>query len=274
MRKKNWITLFIYIFLIFYCCLTLFPFVFSIFTSLKTPLEIDQGTFFPKQITFEAYEMILFKSSYPRWVFNSILVALAVTAINLIINTMTGYALARIPFKGRNIFYRLLLLLIMIPAQVTIIPAYIIVSQLQLINTPFSIIFTSAVNIAYIFMMRQFFVNFPKELEESAHMDGLNRFGIFWRIVLPTAMPALATQTIFVFMGVWNEFLKPLLYITNPDQYLLTQGLNQLQKTGIKDVNYAINMAGAVLSVIPILLIYIFLNRYFINTNDQTSGVK
>ena len=123
-------------------------------------------------------------------------------------------------------------------------------------------------------MMRQFFVNFPKELEEAASIDGLTKIGTFFRIVLPTALPAIATQAIFIFMGVWNEFMKPLLYISSPDKYLLTQGLNALAKQFKNSTSWNIVMAGSILSIIPIMLIYIFLNRYFTTSNDKTAGIK
>jgi len=274
--KKNRKTLkaIVYILLTGYSLLTLFPFVWSLSTSFKTTREISAGgTFLPEDWSLQGYQTI-FSSQFPTWVMNSLVVGLAVTFLNLVFNTMAGYALARIPFKGSQLIFSFLLLLIMIPSQVTMIPLYIIVSDLGLVNTRSSLILTTMINITYIFMMRQFFTNFPREIEEAATVDGLSRFGTFFRIVLPNMKAALATQTVFIFMGIWNEFMKPLLFISSPEKYMLTQGLNALSKQYMNATKWDVIMAGAIISVIPILILYILLNKYFIRANDQTAGIK
>ncbi|MFC4025245.1 carbohydrate ABC transporter permease [Oceanobacillus longus] len=275
MKKNNkTLKVIVYTLLIAYSLLTLLPFFWSILTSFKTTAEIAGGeTIFPEIWSLSGYQTIL-ESQYTRWVFNSIFVSLIVTVLNLIFNTMAGYAFARIQFRGRNMLFSLMLLLIMVPSQVTMIPLYIVISDLGLINTHMSLIFTTMINIAYIFMMRQFFINFPKDVEEAAAMDGLSKIGTFFRIVIPNARPALATQGIFVFMAIWNEFMKPLLFISSPDKYMLTQGLNALSKQFMNATAWDVIMAGALLSIIPIFILYIFLNKYFIQSNDQTTGVK
>lgn len=275
--KKKKISLgktFIYTILICYSVLTLIPFVWTVVTSLKPQAEIAAGnTILPDTVTLDAYKTI-FSSKLPLWVMNSTVVAIIVTLLNLIFNTMAGYALARINFKGRDGVFALMMALIMVPAQVTMIPTYIIISKLGLINTHASIILTSAINIGYIFMMRQFFVNFPKEIEEAASLDGLSKVQTFFKIVIPTAKPALATQAIFIFMGIWNEFMKPLLYISSENKYMLTQGLNALGKSFKNVTAWNVIMAGALVSIIPIFIAYIFLNKYFVTSNDQSAGIK
>lgn len=274
--KKNNRTLktIIYTLLILYSLVTLAPFVWSILTSFKTTAEIaGGGTFFPETWSLDGYQTIL-ESQFPQWVMNSLFVALLTTVFNIFFNTMAGYALARIDFKGRQVLFSFLLVLIMIPSQVTMIPLYIVISDLGLVDSQWSIIFTTMINIGYIFMMRQFFINFPRDVEEAAAMDGLSRFGTFIRIVLPNAKAAVATQGVFVFMGVWNEFMKPLLFISSPDKYMLTQGLNALSKTFKNSTQWDVIMAGSLLSIIPIFILYIVLNKYFITENDQTAGVK
>jgi multiple sugar transport system permease protein len=187
---------------------------------------------------------------------------------------MAGYALARFRFRGRGLVFQAFMLLAMVPGQVTMIPAYMIVARMGLVDTHLSVILTSAVSISYIFMMRQFFINFPAEIEEAATLDGSGPFHRFFFIVLPMAKPALATQAIFVFMGIWNEFMKPLLFISSVDQYLLTQGLNAVAKQYAKASSWNLIMAGSVVSILPILLMYIVLNRHFLHINDQSSGIK
>lgn len=275
MKKENkTLKIIIYILLIGYSLLTLFPFAWSILTSFKTTAEIVGGnSILPEQWSLDGY-LTVFSSQFPTWIGNSLIVGIIVTVLNLVFNTMAGYALARIDFRGKNVLFGLLLLLIMIPSQVTMIPLYIVISNLGLIDTHGSLIFTTMINISYIFMMRQFFINFPKDVEEAATIDGLSRLGTFFKVVLPNAKGAVATQAVFVFMGIWNEFMKPLLFISSPDKYMLTQGLNAISKQYMNATKWDVIMSGAIISIIPILIIYILLNKYFITSNDQTAGIK
>jgi multiple sugar transport system permease protein len=264
----------IYAFLIAYSILTMVPFAWAILTSLKTQREIAGGAgVMPVAPTVDAYIQIL-QSDFSNWVVNSFFVALCVTLLQVILNTMSGYALARFRFAGRGVIFQTMLILIMVPAQVTMIPAYIIVAKIGLIDTHLSLILTSGVSIGSIFMMRQFFINFPVEVEEAAKLDGCSALATFFHVVLPMARPALATQAIFTFMGTWNEFMKPLLYISDVDKYMLTQGLNAIARQYEKGSSWNLIMAGSVISIIPILFMYITLNKYFITVNDQSSGLK
>lgn len=273
-KRKNMMRSFIYIFLTAYSLMTLFPFLWSLMTSFKTTREITSTmTFFPQEWSFGGYK-IIFDSQFPIWVKNSLVIAMIVTFLNLLFNTLAGYALARIPFKGRNFLFNALLILIMIPSQVTMIPLYIVIARMGLVNTHMALIVTSMINITYIFMMRQFFMHFPREVEEAAAIDGLSRFGTFFRIVLPNMKASIATQCVFVFMAVWNEFMRPLLFISSTEKYMLTQGLNFLSKQYMNATKWDVIMAGAILSIIPILLLYIFLNKYFIRSSDQQAGIK
>lgn len=273
-KRKNMMRSFIYIFLTAYSLMTLFPFLWSLMTSFKTTREITSTmTFFPQEWSFGGYE-IIFDSQFPIWVKNSLVIAMIVTFLNLLFNTLAGYALARIPFKGRNFLFNALLILIMIPSQVTMIPLYIVIARMGLVNTHMALIVTSMINITYIFMMRQFFMHFPREVEEAAAIDGLSRFGTFFRIVLPNMKASIATQCVFVFMAVWNEFMRPLLFISSTEKYMLTQGLNFLSKQYMNATKWDVIMAGAILSIIPILLLYILLNKYFIRSSEQQSGIK
>jgi multiple sugar transport system permease protein len=264
----------VYGFLGAYCLLTLAPFAWAILTSLKSNREIAEADrLLPQHPSLAAYEQLL-QEPFTGWLWNSFSVALAVTLLNVTFNTMAGYALARFRFKGRSLIFQLLLLLAMVPGQVTMIPAYMIVARMGLVDTHLSIVLTSAVSIGYVFMMRQFFINFPAEIEEAAMLDGVGPFGRFFRIVLPMSGPALATQAVFVFMGIWNEFMKPLLFISSVDQYLLTQGLNAVAKQYAKATSWNLIMAGSIISVLPILFLFIVLNKYFVTLNDQSSGGK
>jgi multiple sugar transport system permease protein len=261
-------------FLVGYSVLTLVPFLWAFLTSLKTTREVsDAAQLLPVAFNLDAYRTIL-ASDFKTWFFNSMFVALVVTVLGVTSNSLAGYALARLRFRGRAPVFRLLLLLVMVPAQVTMIPAFLVVANLGLADTHGGLILTSIVSIASIFMMRQFFISFPTEIEEAAKLDGCGTLQTFWRIVLPMAAPALATQAIFVFMGVWNEFMKPLLYIATLDNYMLTQGLNAAAKQYEKSAAWNITMAGSIISVLPILGLYIVLNKHFIRLNDRAEGSK
>ncbi|HJV97327.1 MAG TPA: carbohydrate ABC transporter permease [Albitalea sp.] len=261
-------------FLVFYALLTLLPFGWALLTSLKTTREIaEASSLLPAALNFSAYRTIL-RGEFSTWFFNSVFVAASVTVAGVVANTLAGYALARLQFRARKLVFGALLLIIMVPAQVTMIPAYLVVARLGLVDTHLSLIVTSLVSIGSIFMMRQFFVNFPTEVEEAAKLDGCSPIQTFVRVVLPMATPALATQAIFIFMGVWNEFMKPLLYISSVDKYMLTQGLNAAAKQYEKAAAWDVVMAGSIISIVPILVLYVALNKYFININDQTAGSK
>ena len=271
---RSFATVGVHAFLVFYGLLTLLPFTWALITSLKTTREIAESTsLLPVALNLDAYRQIL-QSDFTLWFFNSMFVAVTVTISGVIANTLAGYALARLRFAGRNAVFRALLLVIMVPGQVTMIPAYLVVARLGLADTHFALILTSFISIGSVFLMRQFFINFPREVEEAAKLDGCSPLGTFVRVVLPMALPALATQAIFIFMGVWNEFMKPLLYISSVDKYMLTQGLNAAAKQYEKAAAWNVIMAGSIVSIVPILLIYMVLNKYFINLNDQTSGSK
>ncbi|MBU6259260.1 MAG: carbohydrate ABC transporter permease [Burkholderiales bacterium] len=264
----------LYALLVGYSLLTLAPFAWAVLTSFKTMHEIALADhLLPASFRLDAYRQIL-GGPFTTWFLNSLTVAAIVTVLGVVSNTLAGYALARLRFVGRNGVFQLLMIVIMVPAQVTMIPAFLVVARLGLADTHMALVLTSVVSIASIFMMRQFFVSFPAEVEEAARLDGCGPLETFVRIVLPMAVPALATQAIFTFMAVWNEFMKPLLYISSVDKYMLTQGLNAAAKQYEKSAAWNLTMAGSVISIIPILLIYIVLNKYFITLNDRGGGSK
>lgn len=264
---------FLYIILGAYAVTTMVPFLWAVSSSFKTLSEIVSGTmsFIPKNFTLDNYKQIFVEQEhFPRWMFNSLFIASVGTVLNLIFNSMAGYSLARLNFPGRKPVFILILAVLMIPAQVTMIPNYLILKQLGWLNSYQGMIVPGMINATYIFMMRQFFVNFPKELEEAAEMDGLSRFGTFFRIVLPLAKPALAAQAIFIFMGFWNDFMRPLIVMTDIDMFTLPLGLNTFKGQFVSYWNYI--MAASMVFTLPVLVIYAFFNRYFIKGISFTGG--
>ncbi|MBB5323931.1 multiple sugar transport system permease protein [Anoxybacillus tepidamans] len=274
MKKKLGIgKAFLYAILVLYAIVTMIPFLWALSSSFKTLEEIVSGTisFIPKHFTLDNYKQIFVEQQlFPRWLFNSVIIAVTVTLLNLLFNSMAGYALARLQFPGKKPLFIIILAVLMIPAQVTMIPNYLILKQLGWLNSYQGMIVPTMINATFIFMMRQFFINFPKELEEAAALDGLSRIGTFFRIVLPLARPALAAQAIFVFMGSWNDFMRPLIILSDPELFTLPLGLNSFKGQYISYWNYI--MAASIVFTLPVLVIYIFFNRYFIKGISFTGG--
>jgi multiple sugar transport system permease protein len=263
----------LYTLLTLYAVITLIPFIWALSASFKSLAEISNGesNLFPKNFTLDNYKQIFFQEPlFLRWLFNSVIIAVSVTALNLLFNTMAGYALARLSFAGKRFWFLLILTVLAVPAQITLIPTFLILKTLGWLNSYQGMIIPSMVNATFIFMMRQFFVNFPKELEEAAALDGLTQFGIFRRIVLPLAKPALAAQAVFVFMGSWNNFFLPVVILFDPEMFTLPLGLNTFKGQYISFWNYI--MAASMIFTIPALSIYAFFNRYFIQSVTFTGG--
>ncbi|ODG96830.1 ABC transporter permease [Nostoc sp. KVJ20] len=269
----SWLKALLYVLLTLYAIITLIPFLWALSASFKPLTEIVSGepNFLPKNFTLDNYKQIFLQEPlFWRWLFNSVAIAVSVTLLNLLLNSMAGYALARLRFVGKRFWFFLILAVLAVPAQITLIPTFLILKAIGWLNSYQGMIVPSMVNATFIFMMRQFFVNFPKELEEAAQLDGLNTFGIFRYIVLPLAKPALAAQAVFVFMGSWNNFLLPIVILFDPEMFTLPLGLNTFKGQYISYWNYI--MAASMVFTLPALGIYAFFNRYFIQSVTFTGG--
>ncbi|MEH1852644.1 MAG: carbohydrate ABC transporter permease [Nostoc sp.] len=269
----SWFKALLYVLLTLYAIITLIPFLWALSASFKPLSEIVSGepNFLPKNFTLDNYRQIFLQEPlFWRWLFNSVAIAISVTLLNLLLNSMAGYALARLRFVGKRFWFFLILAVLAVPAQITLIPTFLILKAIGWLNSYQGMIAPSMVNATFIFMMRQFFVNFPKELEEAAQLDGLNTFGIFRHIVLPLAKPALAAQAVFVFMGSWNNFLLPIVILFDPEMFTLPLGLNTFKGQYISYWNYI--MAASMVFTLPALGIYAFFNRYFIQSVTFTGG--
>ncbi|QIR37581.1 carbohydrate ABC transporter permease [Tolypothrix sp. PCC 7910] len=263
----------LYALLTLYAVITLIPFLWALSASFKPLSEIVGGepSLLPQNFTFDNYKQIFLQEPlFWRWLFNSVLIAFSVTILNLLLNSMAGYALARLRFAGKRFWFLLILAVLAVPAQITLIPTFLILKAIGWLNTYQGMIVPSMVNATFIFMMRQFFINFPKELEEAAQLDGLNTLQIFRHIVLPLAKPALAAQAVFVFMGSWNNFLLPVVILFDPEMFTLPLGLNTFKGQYISYWNYI--MAASMVFTLPALGIYAFFNRYFIQSVTFTGG--
>lgn len=261
----------LYLLLGVYAIVTLIPFLWALSASFKPLSEIISGSFIPHHLTLENYHQIFLEQPlFLRWLFNSLFIAACVTVLNLLFNSMAGYALARLQFRGKQFWFLLILAVLAVPAQVTLIPTFLILKSLGWLNSYQGMIIPAMINATFIFMMRQFFINFPRSLEEAAAIDGLNTLQIFWYIVLPLAKPAIAAQAVFIFMGSWNNFLLPVVILFEPEMFTLPLGLNTFKGQYISYWNYI--MAASMIFTLPVLCLYVFFNRYFIQNVTFTGG--
>lgn len=216
----------------------------------------------PSSITLEHYAALFTRLHLARSVANSLLLAVAVTLISLVLNSMAGYAFAKLHFRGRDRLFRILLAALVIPGQVSMLPLFLMLKQMGLVNTYGGVIIPGMASIFGIFLVRQYALSIPDTLLDAARMDGAGELRIYWSIVLPTCRPILVTLAIFTFMGTWNDFLWPLVVLTDSDMYTLPVALANLVGEHVQDTE--LMMAGAVLTVLPVVIVFIALQRYYI----------
>ncbi len=251
------------------------PFIFSISTSLKSQREANQlltlsSLFWPENVSFDAYRTV-FDSDIGRWFLNSTVVAVIWVIARAFTAATAGYAFARMTFPGKNVFFIMVLATIMIPGMVTIVPKFLILKELRLLDTYGALTLPFAADAFGIFLMKQFFETIPVELEEAARVDGASRFRMFVQIILPNAMPAITALAIFSFQGSWNAFLEPLILINDANLFTLPLGLAYFRQANYTD--WPVLMAGAVITTIPIAIFYIVFQRFFVQ-GQVSSGIK
>jgi multiple sugar transport system permease protein len=250
------------------------PFIWMVLGSIKTTGELRQvpPTWLPQDPTLSNYTDLLDRLSFGRFFLNSTIVAAAVTAGNVIFCSMLGYALAKLSFPGKRVLFAVVLGTLMVPAIVTFMPLFVLVANLNLVNTHAGLILPFLVGAFGVFLMRQFIGGIPDELLDAARVDGAGEHYIFWRIVMPLSGPAIATLTILTFLGSWNSFLWPLVVANTEDMYTLPVAI-ALFATGQQETNIALLMAGSVVVIVPVLIVFIALQRYFTQGIAMT-GIK
>lgn len=253
-----------------------FPFLWMLSTSFKEPSEAITlpPRWIPSPIIFDNYTSLFTDTllPFPRFFFNSLKITSLVVIGRLFICSLGAYGFARLEFPGRDAAFALLLGSLMVPEVVQVIPLYTAYARIGWIDTHWPLIIPPIVaNTFGTFLLRQFFLTIPKDLEEAAVIDGANHFNIYWRIMLPLAKPALATLAIFTFMGTWNDFFNPLIFLNTTPMFTLTVGLAFFQGQAATD--YTRLMAGVMLSVVPILVVYSMAQKYF-TQGVVLSGIK
>jgi multiple sugar transport system permease protein len=264
-----------YLVLAFLGCITAVPFLWMLSSSLKQPgtLFIYPPQWFPASPRWANYVELVQRMPFATYFLNSVKIALLATIGELVASSLSAYAFARFSYPGKNILFGLILACLMVPYQVTLIPQFIIFFKLGLMDRHVVLWGPSFTGSAFgVFLLRQFFMTLPDELEDAARIDGSSRLGIYWRIFLPLSKPALTTLAIFTFMAAWNDLIGPVLYLSTKTKLTLTVGLANLYAVH-GATPWHLVMAGAVVSVLPVVLVYIVGQRYFVEGIVMT-GLK
>lgn len=272
-NKSNTKKLFIHLALLLGVGITVFPFLWMVLTSFKTVGEAMQipPTFFPKKFLTDAYSQIITALPFARVYVNTIISTVVTTVVQVLFCSMAAYAFARIEFPFKNAIFVLLLSVLMVPGQIFLIPQYQIIQKLGLLDTIPALFLPNLFSAFGTFLLRQFFMSLPKELEEAALLDGCNRYQIFWKIMLPLTKPGIVSLVIFTAKFAWNDFMWPLIVNTSPKMMTLGPALSTLQ--GQYTTKYPMQMAGAVMAVIPIIVLFFIFQKQFIEGVAQ-SGIK
>lgn len=250
--------------------ITVGPFFVMVILALSPPDTPGIPQQLPEQLTFDNISQMLGASSFARWTLNTFIYSVVSVAIILLTASMAGYAFARKRFPGRNVLLWSFLATLMVPIQAKLIPFFVIISNLGGVNTYWGLIVPTLANAQAVFLMRQFIRDLPDELFEAAKVDGASEWRIFFQIVMPLTKPVLATLGIFVFLWHWNDFLWPLVVAQSDQMRTLTVGLATLRTA---DVSTPELMAGATISVIPCIIVFLVLQRYLVNSITMT-GIK
>ena len=257
------------------------PFVFPtwwmVTSSLKPIADIFAfpPTLWPANPTLQAYADVFTLQPFARQYFNSLYIAVIVTIGTMLVSSLAGYAFARIRFRGQNALFLVVLVGLLIPSEVTIVPLFQIFNQLGLINTHWPLILVStfgAPSVLATFIMRQFFISLPVELEEAARLDGLGRLATWWLIAMPLAKTALAAVSIFTFLHIWNLYLEPTVYLLSPELFTLPQALTRYTDAYGGEM-WNVQLAAATLTALPVLVVFVIAQKQFVEGLAQT-GLK
>jgi multiple sugar transport system permease protein len=254
---------FLHIFLAITGLLTLVPFIWMISASFMSDGQstVYPPSFYPAPFTIIQYNKLFIRLDVAKNLFNSIFVSVSVTFVSLFFNSLAAYAFAKYRFRGRDSLFKLLLSSMIIPAQVTMLPLFLMLKTMGLINTYMAIIIPGMANIFGIFLLRQYMFSIPDSLIEAARMDGATEFQIYRRVILPLCKPILVTLAIFTFLGTWNDFMWPLVALTDSSMYTLPVALANLMGEHAKDPE--LMMAGSVITILPVIIVFVILQRYY-----------
>ena len=264
----------LYIVLIVAAAAMLTPFFWMVMSSLKDANSVFSVPvrWLPEVFVWENYVDIWARSDIGVWIRNSLVLSVAVTALQVITGSFAAYGFSRITFPGRNALFLLYVATIAVPWQSYMIPQFILLSNAGLANTLWSIMLLQAFGAFGVFLMKQFYETVPEELSEAARLDGLSEYGIWWRIMMPRSVPAIASLSLLTFVNTWNDYLGPLIYLRDPSLWTLQLGLKNFVSS-LYDTDYGVLFAGLTISVVPIAIIFLLGQRFFVE-GVATSGLK
>lgn len=263
----------LYIVLILIGVIMVVPFLWMLSTSLKTQYDAVKipPVWIPDPPQWENYVKLFTEQPMFQFMLNTIKIVFFVVLGQLFFSSLAAYSFARISFKGRNVVFFFYIATLMVPGQVTMIPTYLMFAKAGLTDNHLALILPAFFSAFGVFLLRQFFMSLPKELEEAAEIDGCNPFMTYWRIMLPLVVPAMLTLGVFTLMNTWNDYMGPLIYLSSPEKYTMTLGIAYFK--GVYTTQWNLVMAGSIVSVVPILIAYLCAQKYFIE-GIAFSGVK
>lgn len=263
----------LYIALILIAVIMVVPFLWMLSTSLKTQYDAVKipPVWIPDPPQWENYVKLFTEQPMSQFMLNTIKIVFFVVLGQLFFSSLAAYSFARISFKGRNVVFFFYIATLMVPGQVTMIPTYLMFAKAGLTDNHLALILPAFFSAFGVFLLRQFFMSLPRELEEAAEIDGCNPFMTYWRIMLPLVVPAMLTLGVFTLMNTWNDYMGPLIYLSSPEKYTMTLGIAYFK--GVYTTQWNLVMAGSIVSVVPILIAYLCAQKYFIE-GIAFSGVK
>lgn len=264
----------LYVILIGAAAAMLTPFFWMVMSSLKEANSVFSVPvrWLPEIFVWENYVEIWTRSDIITWIRNTLILSVAVTGLQVLTGSFAAYGFSRIRFPGRNMLFLLYVATIAVPWQSYMIPQFIMLTNAGLANTLWSIIFLQTFSAFGVFLMKQFYETVPEELSEAGRLDGLSEYGIWWRIMVPLSIPAIASLSLLTFVNTWNDYLGPLIYLRDPELWTLQLGLQNFVSS-LYDVDYGVLFAGLVISVVPIAVIFLLGQRFFVE-GIATSGMK
>ncbi|MEV7226417.1 MULTISPECIES: carbohydrate ABC transporter permease [Polymorphospora] len=263
-----------YAILVFFALVFLYPFVIQIAGSFKTEPDAAANPLspVPDPVDLASFQRIFEGTNFPLWMTNSLVVTVVVTIGRILLDSLAGYALARLRFRGRGAIFAAVIAVMAVPGVVLLIPKFLVLNQLGIYDTYTALILPLLVDAAGVFIMKQFFESIPVSVEEAARIDGAGVFRTFWSVVLPMARPALITLTILSFQGSWNEFPHTLVAVQDPALFTLPRGLADLVSGSLgAGSQYPLKLGAALLATIPVAVIFVIFQRYFIRGANEGS---
>jgi multiple sugar transport system permease protein len=276
MKPRGLVNTFVgYSILIFFALVFLYPFVIQLANSFKTEPDAAENPLspVPDPVSLAGFERIFEGTNFPLWLGNSLLVTVVITAGRVFFDSLAGYALARLRFGGRRAIFAAVIAVMAVPGVVLLIPKFLVLNQLGIYDSYTALILPIIVDATGVFIMKQFFESVPASMEEAARMDGASIFRTYWSVVLPMARPALITLTILSFQGSWNEFPHTLVAVQDPDLFTLPRGLADLVSGSLgTGTQYPLKLGAALLATIPVAIIFVIFQRYFVR--GATEGAE